>query len=315
MERTDSSGNSMGHANDFSLHDFIDEANFEQFISLIRGDSADPIVKFCPNYDCEHINGCMVDNQFGLTLEHQFEFNTMTVSDPNSIFVNSLAGEIKERSEEHDAEESSATITTTATTTTKRSTKGDRARTLVSERRRRGRMKEKLYALRSLVPNITKMDKASIVGDAALYVQELQMQAKKLRGEIAALESTLTDGADSWQGSSFKNNAKKVKAKNLQPTVKKIVQLDVFQVEERGFYVRLVCNKGQGVAVSLYKALESFTGLNVESSNLATVDENFVLTVSLKVKERQLDMNLPNLKLWIAGALLNQGFDFKSSLQ
>ncbi|KAK2988544.1 hypothetical protein RJ640_022495 [Escallonia rubra] len=310
MERTDSSGNSMGHANDFSLHDFIDEANFEQFISLIRGDGADP------NYDCEHINGCWVDNQFGPTLEHQFEFNTTTVSDPNSIFVNSLAGDIKERSEEHDAEESSATMTTTGTTTTKRSTKGDRARTLVSERRRRGRMKEKLYALRSLVPNITKMDKASIVGDAALYVQELQMQAKKLRGEIAALESTLTDGADSCQGSSFKNNAKKIRVKNLQPTIlKKIVQLDVFQVEERGFYARLVCNKGQGVAASLYKALESFTGLNVESSNLATVDENFVLTVTLKVKERQLDMNLPNLKLWIAGALLNQGFDFKSSLQ
>lgn len=32
------------------------------------------------------------------------------------------------------------------------------------------------------------MDKASIVGDAVLYVQDLQMQAKKLRAEIAGLE-------------------------------------------------------------------------------------------------------------------------------
>lgn len=32
-----------------------------------------------------------------------------------------------------------------------------------------------------------------------------------------------------------------------------------------------------------------------------------------QVREGELDMNLPNLKLWVAGALLNQGFDFKTS--
>lgn len=61
------------------------------------------------------------------------------------------------------------------------------------------------------------------------------------------------------------------------------LQIDVFQVEEKGFYVRVVCNKGQGVAASLYKALDSFSSFIVQSSNLATADKNFVLTFTLNV--------------------------------
>lgn len=54
----------------------------------------------------------------------------------------------------------------------------------------RGRMlNDKLYALRSVVPNITKMDKASIVKDAIEYVQHLQEQERQLLAEISILES------------------------------------------------------------------------------------------------------------------------------
>lgn len=67
------------------------------------------------------------------------------------------------------------------------------------------------------------MDKASIVGDAVLYVQELQKQAKKLKSEIAGLES-------SFKG--VKNN--KLKPKKIMnnassfcpsPTMKKILKV------------------------------------------------------------------------------------------
>lgn len=148
MEMTDLSGNPMEQIDDYSLVDFMNEANFDQFIARIRDENADPIVNFCPNYlDCEHINGCSFDNQFN---------PATTFSDPTSL-LNSFSCELKEWEEENSPEKSSATITTTTTTTTKRSKKGDRSRIIISERRRRGRMKEKLYALRALVPNITKV--------------------------------------------------------------------------------------------------------------------------------------------------------------
>ena len=59
--------------------------------------------------------------------------------------------------------------------------------------------------------------------------------------------------------------------------------MDMFNVEEKGYYVRLVCNKGRGVAVAIHKALESITSFQVQSSNLATAGDNFVLTFTLNV--------------------------------
>ncbi|CAN6566101.1 unnamed protein product [Malus baccata var. baccata] len=272
------------------LHDFIDDANLDQFIDLIRGgEGEDPIA----NFDCElMINGCLDDyNLFGPASttppSPMFGFNDAFLPDP-STFV------------------SETTNTNTTTTTTKRQ-KVDRSRTLVSERKRRGRMKERLYALRSLVPNITKMDKASIVRDAVLYVQDLQMHAKKLNAEIANLEASLAGGY--LQGSTKTKNKKKVSDNNHLAS-KGIIQIDVSQVEEKGFYVKVACNKGQVVATALYKALESLARFNVQSSNLNTVSaDRFELAFTLNAKDcEQGIINLPNLKHWVAGAFLNQGF-------
>ena len=59
--------------------------------------------------------------------------------------------------------------------------------------------------------------------------------------------------------------------------------MDIFQVDERGFYMRLVCNKGDGVAASLYKVLESLTSFNVQSSNVSSATDRLELTVTLQV--------------------------------
>lgn len=65
--------------------------------------------------------------------------------------------------------------------------------------------------------------------------------------------------------------------------VNKILQMDVFQVEEGCFYARIVSNRERGVAVLLYKALDSLKRAHVRSSNLASHDENYVLTFTLHV--------------------------------
>ncbi|KAL3530499.1 hypothetical protein ACH5RR_009821 [Cinchona calisaya] len=273
----------------------MDETNFESFIEH--------------NFECDQIVGCLADQTQFLTTpeDHLFDFNGLC--EFNSIPEGrNVAEQENDGEEEEESSGTTTTATTTTTTPTKRGKKTDRSRTLISERKRRGRMKEKLYALRSLVPNITKMDKASIIGDAVLYVQGLQMQAKKLKAEISSLESSF-NRPNNYPGGSFQN-AKKMNITTNPPVIKNILQMEVFQVDGREFYVRMVCNKGQGIAALLYKALEYLANFKVHSSNLATAAENYVFTFTLNVNEFEVDINLPNLKIWIASAFLNQGFDF-----
>ncbi|KAJ4725010.1 transcription factor FER-LIKE IRON DEFICIENCY-INDUCED TRANSCRIPTION FACTOR [Melia azedarach] len=316
----DAFGTPLVQNNDAEVLDFIDHPNFDQFVDRIRGENEDTLLS---NFDCHMISGCCDDNQFGSAStpdDDMFGFNgpSTTMSDLSFVLNSSFSGLNENENgvdgeEDNDGDHCSGTTKTTTTTTNNRQSKAERSKTLISERKRRGRMKEKLYALRALVPNITKMDKASIIGDAVLYVQDLQMKAKKLKAEIAGLEASLT-GSQKYQQSIENTRKTQVRSNNQSICKKILLQMDIIQVEERGFYLKLVCNKGEGVAVSLYKALESLTSFDVQNTTLATESERTVLVFTLKARESEQALHLPNLKLWVTGALMNQGFEILTPL-
>ncbi|KAL4586203.1 hypothetical protein LXL04_010835 [Taraxacum kok-saghyz] len=59
-----------------------------------------------------------------------------------------------------------------------------------AERQRREKLNQRFYALRSVVPNVSRMDKASLLADAVCYINEL-------KGKVENLESQLHPRANS----------------------------------------------------------------------------------------------------------------------
>ncbi|KAJ8501374.1 hypothetical protein OPV22_011926 [Ensete ventricosum] len=61
-----------------------------------------------------------------------------------------------------------------------------------AERQRREKLNQCFYALRSVVPNVSKMDKASLLADAVAYINELRTKVQAMESDKRRLRSELS---------------------------------------------------------------------------------------------------------------------------
>ncbi|KAJ7943646.1 transcription factor bHLH90 [Quillaja saponaria] len=171
------------------------------------------------------------------------------------------------------------------------------SKNLVTERNRRSRIKDRLFALRSLVPNISKMDRAAIIGDAIEYIGVLLNQVKELQDELRDLEEEETEKnkpelrismSDKEQGG-LKCSPPTDRNQNFHGCIKSNmeVQVEVNQTGTREFLIRLYFDKKQGRFAHLMDAIDSL-GLQVHNGNMTTFDGKVLSNLLVEANKKDI---------------------------
>ncbi|GAV59688.1 HLH domain-containing protein [Cephalotus follicularis] len=178
---------------------------------------------------------------------------------------------------------------------------------IFSERKRRRMLNERLFALRSVVPNISKMDRASIVKDAIEYVQELHEQERRIQAEIAELESCKskkTPCYDFEQELPVLLRSNKTRFEQLYDSggsrapLIEVLELRVSNGGEKTVVVSLTCSKRKDTMVKLCEVFESLK-LKIITANINAISGNILKTVFIEAEETERD----HLKIKIEEAI------------
>ncbi|KAK4478838.1 hypothetical protein RD792_014339 [Penstemon davidsonii] len=191
------------------------------------------------------------------------------------------------------------------------------SKNIVSERNRRKKLNDRLYALRAVVPNITKMDKASIIKDAIEYIQSLHDEERRIQAEISELELGRSSNGTVFdfdqEATTFCSNPKRTRRDHCSSTSSagsrsvssspiEVLELRVTNMGEKTLVVSLKCNKGTDTMVKLCEIFESLK-LNIITASITAFSGSLLKTVFLEADEEEKDVL--RLKIEAAIAALN----------
>ncbi|KAM7250260.1 hypothetical protein ACFE04_022285 [Oxalis oulophora] len=203
----------------------------------------------------------------------------------------------------------------------RRRTGKPQSKNLIAERKRRQKLNDRLYSLRALVPKISKLDRAAILGDAIEFVKDLQRQAKDLQDELeensddeddhvnnnTKMNINMINGIDPNISNAIKfpkselekssnstdqfhvsNNSKR-QSQNMENINGKgqqmEAQVEVSQIDVNEFCVKVFCEHKSG---GFFRLMEALTSLGLEVTNVNVTSFRGLVSNVLKVEKKDL---------------------------
>ncbi|XP_078176473.1 transcription factor bHLH35-like isoform X2 [Carex rostrata] len=157
-------------------------------------------------------------------------------------------------------------------------------KSVTNERNRRKKLNDSICRLRSIVPRISKMDKASTIKDAIEYVQELQEQEKQLKAEIAEIQSKRAP-----ESSSRVDCTNCLSYPSLEPETCNLPPIELFEfnvqeIGEGNYIISMTCNKKNGAMSSICEVID-YIDLKIITSNVTTVSGSIMFTLTVQAEE------------------------------
>ncbi|KAI3444362.1 hypothetical protein Pfo_001027 [Paulownia fortunei] len=152
-----------------------------------------------------------------------------------------------------------------------------------AERQRREKLNHRFYALRSVVPNVSRMDKASLLSDAVSYIKELRSKVEELESQLQReTKKVKTETADTLDNQSTTTSVDQVgpiislSSTSLLEVEVKIVGLDGM--------IRVQSENGNYPAARLMNAIRDLE-LQVHHASVSCVNDLMLQDVVIRVPD------------------------------
>ncbi|XP_022723233.1 transcription factor DYT1-like [Durio zibethinus] len=136
-----------------------------------------------------------------------------------------------------------------------------KSKNLHAERRRRQKLSDRLLTLRSVVPIITNMNKATIIEDAITYIQELQKTSQVLSDQLLEMEKSSGEGRNSKR--TEVDAAEDMKKCGIKEEVQ------VINIDGNKLLLKIILEKKRGCFTKLMEAM-NYLGFELSETNVTT---------------------------------------------